>query len=333
MNKTLLQIVAAVAASVACHSQTSFAQTSIVRNSSVQNPRAALNDNPVEIGTVNWGRDLDSALAKSKKNGKPVLVLFQEVPGCSGCQKFGREVLSKPLLVEAIEGEFIPVVVFNNRSSGQDKELLKRFKEPAWNYQVIRFLDGDGKDIVKRKDGVWTVDGVADRMIQTLEKQKRSVPNYLRSLHATSNHSSQDQAAFAMYCFWTGEQKLGGIDGVIATEAGFLDGHEVTLVRYDKDKLSLNSLAKQAAQYRCADKVYTADGRSLAGLRGGTLDKSYRPAPTSDQKKQISRWPEITNVPEINSMQLTKINSLAPSSRSKALAWLSPKQRMSLSKR
>ena len=268
---------------------------------------------------------------QQKRAASQFFLLFQEVPGCAGCQKFGREVLSQPLLVEAIENEFIPVVVFNNRSSGTDNEVLKRFKEPAWNYQVIRFLDGNGKDIVERKDGIWSVGGVADRMIETLENQNRSVPNYLQSLHASADHSSQDQAAFAMYCFWTGEQRLGGIDGVVATEAGWLDGHEVTLVRYDKDQLSLDSLAKKAAQYRCADKVYTADGRSLAGLSGGTLDKSYRIASASDQKKQISRWPAIAKVPGINAMQLTKINSLAPSSTEQALQWLSPKQREFLS--
>ena len=321
MNKTNFQMLVAIFACVICTPQILNAQ----------DPRAMLEENPVEIGSVNWNRDLDSALADSKQSGKPVFLLFQEVPGCAGCRKFGREVLSQPLLVEAIEDEFIPVVVFNNRSSGTDKQLLKRFKEPAWNYQVVRFLDGDGKDIVKRKDGIWTVGGVANRMIETLEKQKRSVPNYLRSLHATSDHSSHDQAAFAMYCFWTGEQKLGGIDGVIATEAGWLDGHEVTLVRYDKERLSLNSLAKQAAQVRCADKVYTAEGRSLAGLRGGRLDKSYRTASASDQKKQISRWPAIANVPGINEMQLTKINSLAPKNTEQAMQWLSPKQRTFLS--
>lgn len=37
--------------------------------------------NPVEIGKVKWTRDLDGALAKSKKSGKPVFLLFQEVPG------------------------------------------------------------------------------------------------------------------------------------------------------------------------------------------------------------------------------------------------------------
>ena len=35
----------------------------------------------IEVGTVKWGRDLDAALAASKASGKPVFVLFQEVPG------------------------------------------------------------------------------------------------------------------------------------------------------------------------------------------------------------------------------------------------------------
>ena len=36
---------------------------------------------PVEIGTVKWSRDLDKSLASSKKSGKSVFILFQEVPG------------------------------------------------------------------------------------------------------------------------------------------------------------------------------------------------------------------------------------------------------------
>ena len=247
-------------------------------------------DNPVEIGQVDWSHDLDAALEESKKDGKPVLVLFQEVPGCAGCQKFGREVLSQPLIVEAIEDEFIPVVVYNNRSSGQDKVLLDRFGERPWNYQVLRFLDQNGKDIIERKEGISSIDGVASRMISALKKHKRPVPKYLSTLVAVNDQSTHATAAFAMYCFWTGEYRLGGIDGVIATEAGWLDGREVTLVKYNKEQLGIDSLAQQAARVKCADKVYTQAGNSLAGLRGGKLDKSYRPASTSDQKKQISRW-------------------------------------------
>ena len=77
--------------------------------------------NSVEAGIVNWGRDLDVALNKSVETGKPVFVLFQEIPGCAGCKKFGREVLSNPLLAEAIGDSFLPVLVYNNRNSGIDK--------------------------------------------------------------------------------------------------------------------------------------------------------------------------------------------------------------------
>ena len=66
--------------------------------------------NPIEIGDVRWQRDFDAALENSAKTGKPVLVLFQEVPGCSGVQEFGREVLTNPLIVAAMENEFIRIV-------------------------------------------------------------------------------------------------------------------------------------------------------------------------------------------------------------------------------
>ena len=34
-----------------------------------------------EIGKVAWKRDLDASLDESRESGKPVLLLFQEVPG------------------------------------------------------------------------------------------------------------------------------------------------------------------------------------------------------------------------------------------------------------
>ncbi len=310
-----------------------LANTGSAQSDAVQSlPGSQVAKAPVEVGTVKWGRDLDAAYSSSRSSNKPVLVLFQEVPGCSGCQKFGREVLSHPLLVEAIEDLFEPVVVYNNRSAGTDAELLKRFKEPAWNYQVIRFLNASGQDIVPRKDKIWTVSAVAARMAEALQAAKRPVPKYLQTLAPVPDKANASQVAFAMYCFWTGERHLGKIDGVVATEAGFLDGHEVTLVTYDKSRLPLESLAKKAAQVKCADKVYTADGRLLAGLRGGKLTSSYRSAPSSDQKRQIGRWTALDKVPAINATQRTKINSFAPDSVKLALEWLSPRQRAVLAK-
>jgi hypothetical protein len=94
---------------------------------------------------------------------------------------FGKTVLSNPRVVKAIENEFLPVFVYNNRG-GEDRRILERFKEPAWNYQVVRFLDTEGRDIIPRKDRVWTVSHLAMRMIETLAASERPVPDYLRAL-------------------------------------------------------------------------------------------------------------------------------------------------------
>ncbi len=82
--------------------------------------------------------------------------------------------------MKVIETDFVPVVVYNNQP--QDKALLKRFKEPAWNYQVVRFLDAEAKDIIPRKDKVWKLQPLARRMTKVLEKQKRKVPEPLKKL-------------------------------------------------------------------------------------------------------------------------------------------------------
>ena len=88
-------------------------------------------------------------------------------------------------MVRAIETEFIPMLVYNNRNSTMDLELLERYREPAWNYQVIRFLDANGRDIIPRKDRVWTTRGVARRMVKTLKILNRPVPDYLVDLAET----------------------------------------------------------------------------------------------------------------------------------------------------
>jgi len=49
-----------------------------------------------------------------------------------------------------------------------DEKLLKHFSEPAWNYQVIRFLDAEVRDIIPRKGRIWALDGVASRMKEAL---------------------------------------------------------------------------------------------------------------------------------------------------------------------
>ena len=170
---------------------------------------------PRELGLVRWGRSLDAGLAESRQSGRPVLLLFQEIPGCATCVDFGAGPLSSPLLVDAIESEFVPVAVHNNRP-GADAELLARFGEPACNFPVLRVLDAGGRDLLPRRDGIYGERGVADRLIAALEAAKRPVPGYLELAREEAGEE-REVAAFAMHCYWEGEAALGALQGVIAT--------------------------------------------------------------------------------------------------------------------
>lgn len=286
---------------------------------------SAAEEAPMETGKVTWGRDLEDALEASSKSGKPVFLLFQEVPGCGGCKQFGKEVLSNPLLVDAIEAEFVPLLIHNNKG-GRDKEVLTQFKEPAWNYQVVRFLDAKGKDLIPRKDKVWDTGPLADRMIASLQKADRSVPGYLTLLE--EEHASDlKQVAFAMHCFWTGEAKLGAIDGVITTEAGWIGGKEVTLLNYDESRISLPKLVREAEALDCAHSIFLPEQKDQK-LAAGRLQplplKDYRRAKESDQKKQL-QGTSIAKI-ELTESQATKVNAWIRTDKAKALTFLSPQQ-------
>lgn len=215
-------------------------------------------DNPIELGKVNWIRDYDIGKQESLSRKKPIFLLFQEVPGCMTCKDYGTDVLSHPLVVEALETAFVPVAIYNN-VGGKDKSVLKSFKEPAWNNPVVRFVDHQNKDLVPRLSGDYTLAGLVKQMVKTLEAAKQPIPTYLALLdqELQSIHTGTETATFAMYCFWTGESRLGSVEGVVKTQAGFMNGKEVVQLAYDPNQISFIELTKKAAAFKCASDVYT----------------------------------------------------------------------------
>ncbi len=285
-------------------------------------------DQPIEVGIVSWIRELDDALRLAAESGKPVFALFQEVPGCAGCKQFGAEVLSDQAIVDAIEASFVPLLIHNNQP-GRDAEVLAQFGEPAWNYQVVRFLDADGSDLIARRDRVWEAGPLAARMVAALEVADNEVPPYLRLLEQEFSDRLRT-AHFAQGCFWVGEMELGQIEGVITTEAAFMAGHEITTVHYDPEVVSLTTLTADAKARGVADTVFVdRAGRSelrAAGMHASKIDSSsHRVAPSRDQKRQISG---MRSARGLSAAQLTKVNAFARSAPAAAAKYLSPSQQV-----
>lgn len=109
--------------------------------------------------------------------------------------------LSHPLVIEAAETLFTPVVVHNNTSGDDDARWRKHFNEPAWNYPVVRILDHDKKDLVNRISRDYTVEGLVRGMIEALERAKKDVPEWLRLLaveEKSRRSGTLERVAFGM---------------------------------------------------------------------------------------------------------------------------------------
>lgn len=216
------------------------------------------NPQPEELGKVKWLRDIEIATKQAAKTDKPIFLLFQEVPGCSTCRHYGNNVLSHPLIVEAIETYFVPLAIYNNKG-GKDKEVLNYFKEPAWNNPVVRFVDHRKKNLTARISGNYTPLAVVENIINVLKAQDVAIPKYLKLLQTelSAQTGNIETAYLSMYCFWTGEKKIASINGVLETQAGFMGGREVVKVLFDPEQLSYESLVKQAQSQSCASHVYS----------------------------------------------------------------------------
>ncbi|GAK89962.1 hypothetical protein JCM19297_584 [Nonlabens ulvanivorans] len=263
-----------------------------------------------ELGAVSWYRDYSTALQLSKEYNKPVLILFQEVPGCATCRNYGHNVLSNPLMTEAIQNEFIPLAIFNNKD-GKDKDVLKIYKEPAWNNPVVRIVDYDGVDIVDRVGNDYSAQGLYSAMENALKVCKKEIPQYMKILakelygHIDSRNK---ETYYRMYCFWSGEKLLGTQPGILNTEAGFMNGYEVVKVTYDSTALNINDLNSYANSQE---------------MRPIKKDQSYRIS--SKDEDYYLKHSNYQYLP-LSPLQRTLINS-ALGNRNDAQQYLSPQQK------
>lgn len=288
---------------------------------------------PPELGAVEWRRGFDEALEKSKTTHTPMLVLFQEVPGCGTCVNYGEQVLSHPLIVEAAESLFIPVAVYNN-IPGPDEQTLKSFNEKAWNNPVVRIVSPDRADLAPKVAGNYTVAGLAKAMVHALRNANLDIPSYLEllSLEATAQTRGLERATFAMHCFWEGEAAFGKVDGVVRTMPGFIGKSEVVEVWFDPHVVNFEALLGRARKAKCATRVFARSkeqletAKDVVGKDALRTDDPIRP--DKEPKYYLSKSP-MRFVP-MTHLQACRANA-AVGKRKPALQFLSPRQTRLLS--
>lgn len=213
----------------------------------------AVSAQPLELGKVPWLRDFEAAVKLSRESKKPLLVLFDEVPGCSTVLGFGQEVLSDPKIVEAVTRDFVPVAVFNN-VGGVDAKVLQSFGEPSWNNPVVRIIDADRKPLAARFEGPYSVEA-------------------FQRVLASVRVAGTERVTLSAACFWECEARLGKIEAVRASRVGFLQGEEVVEVEFDPSVMSRTQLLAEAKKLECANRVFTA--KEAESTRYSEKDTKY----------------------------------------------------------
>jgi len=259
-----------------------------------------------ELGEVAWLRDHDRGLALAAEQGKPVLLLFQEVPGCSTCVNFGQDVLTHPLMVELIADRFVPVAIFNNRP-GPDAEILRRYGEASWNNPVVRFLGPGGAELLPRLANRYDALGLYEKILAVLEMLGADLPGYFRLLgrDLLVEEGLGQCVTYATPCFWSGETSLAQHAAVITTDAGWIDGDEVVRVHFDPRLASREEL----------DAFAHAEGFSPTSRGGFRLDREPQFYLRKDRARHLPLTPA----------QRTRINLAVPY-RGSLADLLSPQQ-------
>lgn len=277
---------------------------------------------PPELGDVDWRRDFAAAQAEARAENKPLLVLFDEVPGCQTCVRYGQSALRHPLLVEAAETLFIPAAVYNN-VGGSDRSVLQRFGEPTWNNPVVRVMDADGKALAPRLAGDYRPAALAARMIEGLKASGRPAPRWLSAV--ADEIVPRDRLHVGMHCFWTGEACLGDLEAVVATRTGWMGGTEV--VELDVRAGQGPDVVQAVKARGCGTVVFSTDAKVLraaerSGLRAAKPGR-FRATPSDDlHALGATPWRALP----LTELQGSRVNALV-SQRKDPSSWLSPRQR------
>ena len=280
---------------------------------------------PEELGDVNWNRSYDIAIAKAKSKNKAVFILFQEVPGCATCRNYGNDLLTHPFIVEAIETYFVPLAIYNNKD-GTDADVLRKFDEPSWNNPVSRIIDPNSKkDIAKRLNGKYDMANLVSFISTGIIESGQLIPDYLDLLYQESTAVDLRETHLSMYCFWSGEKNFGSLDGVISTNAGFMNGTEVVKVKYDASKVSEDKLISFAKEQRCADAIYTNDKREEKVARKYNIKTSNEGSFRADGEPKYYIYKSEYRYLPMTNLQALKVNT-AISKHTSPLEYLSPRQ-------
>lgn len=115
-------------------------------------------------GDIAWNDTYEQALAKAKKESKPLMVLITSEQ-CRWCRKFEATTLQDDEIVTKVNTQFVPVHVTRDKSI-YPKNLTAKMVPMSY------FLDGEGK-VIYSIPGYWGSEDYQSVLDDALRKAKK----------------------------------------------------------------------------------------------------------------------------------------------------------------
>lgn len=200
-------------------------------------------------------RDIPSASEFALSLSKPLFVLYSETPGD---EDVGVEIFSHPLVVEAIQTDFVPVLceqavtpetpVRRTASGRRCRATVDILEASSLESLIDESLFGDN---LTRKS-------VSNAIMKTLQRRGKPVPKYLEILHQGETTMGVEPRTFAIGTRdpTRGEVEFASLEGVLAVQSAVVNRHGACLVTYDPRCVSFSFLLRTALQQSLCDSVY-----------------------------------------------------------------------------
>jgi len=94
---------------------------------------------------VAWVRDEAAALARARKEGRPLLVEFY-ADWCAACNRNRKALFKDPQIADEINGRFVPLLVDGKRKTAEVERLEKKYDG---KYPTIVVLDAEGREAAR----------------------------------------------------------------------------------------------------------------------------------------------------------------------------------------
>eukprot|EP00043_Microstomoeca_roanoka_P008107 m.78242 g.78242 ORF g.78242 m.78242 type:complete len:152 (-) comp14103_c0_seq1:373-828(-) len=104
-----------------------------------------------ELGSVNWQTDFNQAVQHAMQMHRPIVLFLKHDSGSVEAKDFGQRILSNDTICNAINSDFVPVVVEDEQ---QLEQFMRKYHDASKKANVMMFLHPrDQTEIVPRLAG------------------------------------------------------------------------------------------------------------------------------------------------------------------------------------